>query len=226
MMTVFRNTFAAAALAFGSVGAHASIIYSNWTGDAAPNGNYILTVSHDSTTSKFDYNLTVNPWNAEALALFIDFGNVNLSGPVSITGASPAGEVTLVGMDTSSNTCGSCCNLNGVSVPLTGDGQWELVFGLGDSGFDGIQTFSWNTQDFGLDESAFGLVALRGQQVCTSGTLPNSGCSGSDKLYAFPDAPQAPRTPSSVPEPATALLIGLGLLVVPSARRKARAEAK
>jgi hypothetical protein len=43
---------------------------------------------------------------------------------------------------------------------------------------------------------------------------------------AFPDAPQAPRTPSSVPEPATALLIGLGLLVVPSARRKARAEAK
>src|SRR5690242_21107976 len=92
MTTLFRNSFAAAALAFGSVGAHASIIYSNWTGDAAPNGNYILTVSHDSATSKFNYNLTVNPWNAEALALFVDFGNVNLSGPVAITGVFPAGE--------------------------------------------------------------------------------------------------------------------------------------
>jgi hypothetical protein len=225
-MTISRNTLAAAALAFASTASHAGLIYSNWTGDAAPNGNYILTVSHDSATSKFNYNLTVNPWNAEALALFVDFGNVNLSGPVSITGAFPAGEVTLLGMDTSSNTCGSGCNLNGVSVPLSGDGQWELVFGLGGSGFDGIQTFSWKTQDFGLDESAFGLVALRGQQVCTSGTLPNSGCNGSDKLYAYPDAPQTPRTPSSVPEPATALLAGLGMLGVAIARRKAQAEAK
>ena len=113
---------AAVVAAFGITcgSAQATVVYDSWTSNDALKGNYQLTVNHNAVASTFNYNLTVNPWNAEAFGVFIDLGSVAISGPVTLTNVSPAGEVSLVAKDTSSDTCGSGCNLNGLNVPFAG----------------------------------------------------------------------------------------------------------
>jgi hypothetical protein len=209
----------AAAFCILSATTQATVIYNTWSSNEAPNGSYQLTVNHNPIASTFSYNLTVNPWNAEALGIFIDLGNVSISGPVTLTNVSPSGQVALHAIETSSNSCGSGCNLNGLNPPLGGDGQWELVFRLADTGFNGIQTFSWTTQDFGVDEGDFGMVGIRAQQLCTTGTLPNASCNGSDKVYGFGQI--SPATTQQVSEPASLALLSLALAGLAGLRRKA-----
>lgn len=196
-----------------SAASNATLIYDAWTSNDATSGNYIITVNHNQAAQRFDINFTVNPWNAEGLGLFIDLGDFDLSGPLGLTGVSPSGQVALFRSDTTSNSCGQGCNLNGLSLPaLGGDGEWELVFRLGAQGFDGIQTFEFSFNDFGLTESAFGLVGVRAQQLCDAGnTLPNGNCGGSDKSYGYPGTPEDPDE-HLVPLPGTLVLIALGLI--------------
>ncbi|MDS4071033.1 MAG: PEP-CTERM sorting domain-containing protein [Candidatus Competibacter sp.] len=211
---------AGAALALYPVFAGATVTYNTWTSNENPNGNYILTVTDIGT--QFNWNLTVNPWNAEALGLFVDLGNADVPDPsgVSLTDVNPAGQVTVYATDTTSDVCGEGCNLNGLSPPLMG-GDWELVFRLGAQGYDGIQTFSWTTPNFGLTESAFGVVGIRAQQLCTGtqATLPpDTNCTGSDKVYGSPGTPTTP--PTGIPEPTTSALLGLGMLALGAIRRR------
>lgn len=214
----FKGRFLPSLLAAGCLaGAGAAqagmITYDTWTSNENGSGNYIFTVN-DNDAGYFNYNLTVDPWNAEALGLFVDFGSETTGGgSAMLTGAN----VALVGQDTSSNSCGAGCNLEGLSFPASFDGLWGLVFRLGEQGFDGIQTFSWQTSDFGLGLDDFGLVAIRAQQFCSEGTLDgeNDGCEGSDKSYS------SERPPVSVPEPGTLGLLGLGLLALAIRRKKA-----
>lgn len=56
--------------------ASATVIYNSWTSNDSQTGNYILTIN--ASGGFFNYNLTVNPWNAEALGLFIDLGAVTV----------------------------------------------------------------------------------------------------------------------------------------------------
>jgi hypothetical protein len=205
------------AFAIASSSVQATVTYDTWVSNASPNGNYQLTIDHNAATSSFNYNLTVSPWNAEALGLFLDFGSRDLTGSVVLTNVSPAGQVTVYATDTTSDSCGTGCNLNGLSVPLSGDNEWELVFRLGDVGFDSIQTFSWTTQDFGLSESDFGLAAIRAQQLCTSGTLPNGSCGDSDKAYGSPHT-RTVTIEGTVPEPSSFTLLAAAVLVVPLMR--------
>ncbi|MGW8368954.1 MAG: PEP-CTERM sorting domain-containing protein [Gammaproteobacteria bacterium] len=196
--------------------AHANVItYDTWTTNEGDTGNYVLTVD-DSTAGQFAVELTINPWNAEALGLFIDLGDFDIAGAVGLSNIMPAGQVALFDTDTSSDSCGGGCNLNGLVPPLAmPDGEWELVFSLGSVGFDGIQTFSFTIDDFGLSLSDWGLVGIRAQQLCDPGeTLPQGNCDGSDKSYGYPG------TSVKVPEPGTALLLGAGLVLLSFGRRK------
>lgn len=169
------------------------------------------------TGGQFDWTMTVPPWDAEVLGVFVDFGAVTLPGSVPITGVSGAA-VTLAGKDTADAGCGSGCNLNGLALPALGGGDWELVFRLGNAGFDGVRTFHWVTPDFGLGESDLRLVGVRAQQFCPDGlVLPSAGCTGSDKAWAWP-TPAAASVAVPAP-PVSALAIG-GLLALASRRRR------
>ena len=111
--------------------------------------------------------------------------------------------------DTSSGFCGSGCNLLGLNPPLVDpDGEWEWVLRLGDSGFDGYQTFNFSLAANGLSESDWLLVGIRAQVLCEDGLiLPGDAedCTGSDKSYG------SGRGGTEVPEPATLALLGMGL---------------
>tara|TARA_R110000823_G_scaffold47903_18_gene122005 strand:+ start:37161 stop:37844 length:684 start_codon:yes stop_codon:yes gene_type:complete len=207
--------------------ANATLIYDNWDTNEGSSGNYILTVDHRIATNQFDLNFTVSPWNAEGLGLFIDLGDFDLTGPVGLTNVAPVNEVTLFATDTASNSCGPGCNLNGLNPTLLQpDDEWELVFRLASQGFDNIQTFSFSINDLGLTESAFGMVGIRAQQLCSGNALlPDGACGGSDKSIGTPRTPEPDPDPdpdpNPVPAPQTLLMFALGLFTLAWFRRRA-----
>lgn len=228
-LLAFARHLLASALCAGAVGAaSATAVFSNATSiyGAGNGGNYVLTVS-DATPGSLQWTLDVQPWNAEVLALFVDFGTVTMPSSIGLSHTSPSGAITLFARDTSSSSCGSGCNLNGLALPALGGGDWELVFRLGDSGFQGIQSWNWTTSDFGLDAADIRLIGIRAQQLCSAGqTLPDGSCGGSDKAFAWPNPAPQNLVPTggiagNVASPGTATL-ALGALAAAAWLRRRR----
>ena len=229
-------------LLFSSMSVQANVLtYDAWTTNGGGSPNYILTID-DSTAGKFNYSLTIDPWNAQALGLFVDFGSepdpiIDSVVDVGFADTSAANgfgglKANLYNINTASASCGSGCNLNGLPKAVKNN-PWEMVFRFDDNGGCNLQqSFSWVTNSFGLGLSDFGLIALRSQVYCDNGGLlpdDQSGCGGSDKSYSSilgtististnpPLIP--PSSINSVPEPATLLLFCFGLFGVVYSRR-------
>ena len=183
-----------------------AIVYDTWTTNEGDSGNYVLTVTEDDINDVFNVELTVEPWNAEALGIFIDLGDKDI-----LDNTLSGSNVSLINTDTTNNGCGSGCNINGLDAPIADpDGEWEWVIGLADQGFDGIQTFNFDIARNGATKEHWGLVAIRAQQLCPQGqTLDNGdeGCGGSDKSYGLPNPDGHPG--KKIPEPSTVLALGL-----------------
>ena len=206
LLKIFTALFAIIALP-GTAGA--TIIYDTWVTNENGTGNYELTVTLNG--GLFDIVLTVDPWNAEALGLFVDLGDLN----VTDNSFSTADAVTRFATDATGNNCGPGCNLNGLNPsPANPDGDWEWVFRVGTQGFNAIQTVSLSIAANGATEDSWGIVGIRAQNLCPSGSLlPDGNCGGSDKVYGS-------STPTKVSEPGTLGLMGAGLLGFALLRRR------
>lgn len=204
-----KRILAALATTFLLPFAHSAVVYDTWSSNEGPSGNYILTVSENS--GALNFHLTVSPWNAEALGLFVDLGNISV-GMTSLSSVVPSGQVSIYATDTTSNSCGNGCNLNGTGLT----NEWELVFRLGAQGFDSIQTFSFtvSSNSIAFTESMLGTVGIRAQQLCTDAgeTLPTCNPQGSDKAWGTGRLLVTEQL--DVPEPGIVGLLGLGAIAL------------
>lgn len=211
----FRLLVAAGAMTFMASAQAGEIRYDSWSTNEGISGNYQLTVNDDG--GRFNFDLTVDPWNAEVFGLFLDFGDKSASGAIDLQDGSG---ITNAWSNVTNDSCGGQgCNLGGLSNFYTSDfdGEWGLVFRFGQQGFDGLQSFSWSTAMMGVGLDDFGLVAVRAQNLCSGdNTLDDGddGCGDSDKSFGF-------SSPIPVTEPGMLGLMGVGLLMLGFRRRRA-----
>ncbi|WP_371188871.1 PEP-CTERM sorting domain-containing protein [Thalassotalea maritima] len=229
-----------------SISAKAGVIEANtWNSNEEGGtvvGNYSVQIDNETHPGFIYFFVTVEPWNAEALGLFIDFGDfdASLAGDVDplsnvivqLIPQSDDGDpvdVSLLALDTESNDCGNGCNLNG--FPIDGV-EWEMVYRLNTNGSaDPVQTTAWKIDIDAFSNETFknflrsddalsaDYIALRSQSVCSGdGTLDGSTtCGGSEKTY-WTGGPRDPRT--DIPEPHIWLMFGLGFIGLMISRRK------
>ncbi len=191
---------------------------SSWVTNEGGSPNYVLSISGEGTNI-WQFDFAIDPWNAEALNLYLDFGEVTM-GSVGILGNSSVSVVTDTNQD----------NLQGLKPPLySPDLDWELAFSLGSTGYEGIQSFSWQLSGTTLSSIEWQggwLAGARAQVFCSgSDLLPTASqsCNDSDKSYGYGVYGGGVTSVSNVPLPATAWLFATGVAALMGVRAKKRA---
>ncbi|KPP99228.1 PEP-CTERM sorting domain-containing protein [Marinobacter sp. HL-58] len=171
----------------------------------------------DSGTDTVNISADISdPINADLtqgdiLAIWFDFADFSaLSGSPTITNENPSGIVvdSFFGEDSVSSSLGGNLNLEG-----TGETNWDFAVITGSAGPDFYQTLSFDLTIDGLDANQFSnqRVGMRVQSI-----PENYFEEGSSKLIGIG------RPPVEVPEPGTLGLLGLGIIGLLTARRKAQ----
>jgi len=200
-MRIFKILTCSIVLLFSmAVNASTINLSGSWIHDGGSDASDYNVTIDDNTAGRFTFNvsvtalaLTTDP-NTDLLGFFFDAGgNYFSDSDLGISGS----DVTSTGFNTLS--CGKGCNLNG----LTSD-AFEVGVRIGNNGSPYIPTttFSINALS-GMSLNDFTRVGVRAQSTGFTGN-------GSDKAIIF----------SRVPEPASLLLMSVGLIGLGVMRKK------
>ncbi|WDE03398.1 PEP-CTERM sorting domain-containing protein [Thalassomonas viridans] len=201
---MIKTFFTALLLSFTAASQATVISFEDWQYNSGYQIDWRVTVDDESNDGFFTFNIGIGTANPTGDILGFAF---DTTGDFDI----PADLVNYSSYDFSnysqdSLSCGPGCNFNGATRF-----SFDNLFRVGDqgSGSDYVTLFSFGLAQNGLtlDESLFTRVAIRAQSVGNDCDINN--CNGSVK-----DISEDPTTvtPTPVPEPGTAMLLGLALL--------------
>lgn len=210
-----------------SVGAQATSVswaLNDWKTNENGSGNYQIIIDNIGT-STWDFYLTVDPWNAEAIGFGLELGDIDL-GALTLSNVTPLDSIKMYVNTEDLSPKPILNSMENLIDGMAKDNEWELLFALGNKGWDGIQTFSWSVTGVALAEIALNdvpwLAAVRAQQYCSGDSL-NTGngegtnCGGSDKSWAYGEGDI-----TTTPLPAAAWLFGTALAGIAGLRARRR----
>ena len=201
------KTFITALLFSLSFTGNATVItFADWQYNSSDHIDWQISIDDESHSDYFTFNVSIGEVNPSGDILGFAFdssADFNLNTDlVNFSGY----EFSSFGTD--SLKCGSGCNFNGAV-----SNGFDYIFKVGQqgSGSDYVSQFSFGLEKGGLtlDESLFTRVGIRAQSVGSN--CASSSCNGSVKDFSENPDTVTPE-PTPVPEPGTAMLLGLALL--------------
>ncbi|WDE03397.1 PEP-CTERM sorting domain-containing protein [Thalassomonas viridans] len=192
------------------------ITFDNWQHNSSDHIDWQVTIDDESHKDYFTFNVSIGKENPSGDILGFAFDS--LADFDLTTDLVNYSTYELSSFGTDSLNCGPGCNFNG--AVSTG---FDYIFRVGQqgSGNDYVSEFSFGLakNGFSLDENLFSRIGIRAQSV--GNDCENTNCNGSVKDYSqTPNVIPPGDEVTEVPEPGTALLLGLTLFGFAVRRKK------
>ncbi|WDE01076.1 PEP-CTERM sorting domain-containing protein [Thalassomonas actiniarum] len=192
---------------------HATVItFEDWQYNSGYQIDWRVSIDDESNDGFFTFNIGIGTANPTGDILGFAFDTTaDFDIPADLVNYST---YDFSNYTTDSLSCGPGCNFNGATRY-----NFDNLFKVGDqgSGGDYVTLFSFGLAkgDLILDETLFTRVAIRAQSV--GDDCDTNNCNGSVKDISEDPTVQPP---VSVPEPSTAMLLGLAILGFSARSRK------